>query len=283
MLARFAAEPRVVVLRQENRGVSAARNAGVAGACSRFVAFLDADDELTAPAVQARRAALAAHPDIDVLFTDFWISDSPGLTRSAHRSLDAARMLCPYAEPATNGVVRLGTGFAAAYAAGAVPQWTVHTNALVIRRALFNATGGFDPGRRTSEDIDLWCRVFAAGRAALLPGEPDSIYFRWRGSTEKYEIIHHANIAQLRHALSAARSRAERRLLRRAIAREHLSQIYFLGIQRTPRLKIARLLALSIASSPMPAGQTKYAALMLLPRPVMRLLYAARSRSPAMS
>ena len=41
-----ARDPRVTVLHQENRGVSAARNAGLAAADSEYLVFLDADDAL---------------------------------------------------------------------------------------------------------------------------------------------------------------------------------------------------------------------------------------------
>ena len=42
-------DPRIVLVRQQNRGPGAARNVGVARARSKYVAFLDADDEWLSP------------------------------------------------------------------------------------------------------------------------------------------------------------------------------------------------------------------------------------------
>jgi len=56
---RFAA---VSYYRQDNRGVAAARNAGLARARGDFVIFLDADDELTPDAAEIGVAALRAMP-----------------------------------------------------------------------------------------------------------------------------------------------------------------------------------------------------------------------------
>ena len=58
-----AAQYPVRYLRQRNRGVSAARNAGLAASASRFVVFLDADDRLTPDALAHNRKCLERHPD----------------------------------------------------------------------------------------------------------------------------------------------------------------------------------------------------------------------------
>ena len=63
-----ARDPRVTVLHQENRGVSAARNAGLAAADSEYLVFLDADDALRPGALQAALDAQNAAPQSFVLW-----------------------------------------------------------------------------------------------------------------------------------------------------------------------------------------------------------------------
>src|SRR5690606_9260119 len=53
----------VRLLRQENAGLAAARNAGLHAATCRFIVFLDADDLLTPLAVTAGLRAYAERPD----------------------------------------------------------------------------------------------------------------------------------------------------------------------------------------------------------------------------
>ena len=63
-----ASGPRVTVLHQENRGVSAARNAGLTAADSEYLVFLDADDALRPGALQAALDAQNTAPQSFVLW-----------------------------------------------------------------------------------------------------------------------------------------------------------------------------------------------------------------------
>lgn len=60
------ADPRIMVIEQENQGVSAARNAGLARASGKWVAFLDGDDWL-APGALAAWQRKAEQDDLDFL------------------------------------------------------------------------------------------------------------------------------------------------------------------------------------------------------------------------
>lgn len=61
VLARW---PEVIVIRQANAGVTAARNAGFARATGAFVAMQDADDLWAPHKLSAQLAFLAAHPEL---------------------------------------------------------------------------------------------------------------------------------------------------------------------------------------------------------------------------
>jgi hypothetical protein len=69
--AAAALDPRIRLIRfEENRGRSAARNAGIGAATGEFVTFLDSDDLYAPTRLEHLVAAARRHPDVDVFVDD---------------------------------------------------------------------------------------------------------------------------------------------------------------------------------------------------------------------
>ena len=84
----------VIYLRQDNAGVSAARNAGVAAASGEWLAFLDADDWYYPDRLRWHADWIARDPGLDFLTGDYdyrrpdgsLISRSMEITEAGRRS-----------------------------------------------------------------------------------------------------------------------------------------------------------------------------------------------------
>lgn len=141
--------PQVAYCYQENLGVSAARNRGIAHTNGDWLAFLDSDDEWLPEKLAMQQAALQAHPDYKVCHTEEnWI-----------RQGVQVRVPKKYAKSG-------GWIFNQC-----LPLCAVSPSTLLIRRSVFADVGLFDTRLPACEDYDLWLRI-AAHYPVLLVEQP---------------------------------------------------------------------------------------------------------------
>lgn len=146
---------RITLVRQENRGLSAARNRAVAEATGEYVVFLDADDRFESRRLERLGALAAARPDLDMLTTDALIDIDGSATQrfytATHRFVvDDQRI----------GILTSNFLFVQ----------------VAIRRATLVDAGGFDESIRVVEDWDCWIRLILRGARAGLVDEALAVY-----------------------------------------------------------------------------------------------------------
>ena len=148
---------RVRMVRQENRGVAAARNRGVAEASGELIAFCDADDFLFDRHLEELVAVYDAAPSPTVATANaYWLM--PGGIRKGHLRHKA------FPPPERQRMAILEQNFVSVMS--------------LFPRTLAAEIGPFDDELRRAEDWDFWMRaVFAGYRVAHQP-KPLALY-RW--------------------------------------------------------------------------------------------------------
>lgn len=135
VIGRYA---NVLYHRQDNRGLGAARNAGLERAKGEYIVFLDADDRLLPTALAIGAETLAARPDCAFVW-------------GFNRPIDVRGNLLPFKPKSFSG--------------GASYRQLLRENVVgppvgvMFRRAVVAAVGGFDAGLRHAEDYELYLRL----------------------------------------------------------------------------------------------------------------------------
>jgi glycosyltransferase involved in cell wall biosynthesis len=190
-LAPYRAHIRYV--RQDNQGVSAARNNGVDRATGDLVAFLDADDVWHPGKLELQLRALA---------------DNPGLALLGTRTFDWPATAFPALGDRPAGVVRRVAWH------DLVVRNEIATSSVVVRRDVLRCAGRFDTQMQGPEDRDLWLRV-----AELAPiGNLELPLMGYRevpGSVSKRARTCQTSMCRILQKLDAREVWGRRRLLRR--------------------------------------------------------------------
>jgi glycosyltransferase involved in cell wall biosynthesis len=171
----FLEHPQVRYIYQENHGLSAARNRGIAESRGEYLNFLDADDYLH-PAKIARQAQLLdSEPWLAFVYCDVIQVDENGEEIDNNYSIGLSRRKLD------------GDIFDSLMLGGYFP---VH--AVLIRRSVLDQVGLFDETLKSLEDLHLWLRVSAEGFRARYIDEKLVYYRRYGGSMSQDEVTMHS-------------------------------------------------------------------------------------------
>jgi glycosyltransferase involved in cell wall biosynthesis len=151
--ARSFTDPRIRVLHQANRGLSAARNTGLSASHGAYLTFLDSDDVFLPEKLEILARELEQHPEAGLAAGQAIPVDENG--RRVGRIFDRGL-------PEEAGRLLLGN--------------PLHVGSVLLRRGWQEKAGLFDETLRSYEDWDLWLRLARAGCPMRWVSLPVALY-----------------------------------------------------------------------------------------------------------
>lgn len=212
-----AYQERINVLRQANRGVSAARNTGIRSARGAFIALLDSDDYWRPDKLALQMDWFDAHPEALICQTEeIWIRNGVRVNPGVRHKKQTGHIFEP-----------------------SLALCLISPSAVMMRTSLLEETGLFDESLPACEDYDLWLRVTSKYPVGLVKtpaivkrgGHADQLSAM--RELDKYRIHAIVKILQ-KGVLSAAQRTAAAEMLTRKC------RIYATGCRKRGRVEEAR-------------------------------------------
>lgn len=156
-VAEFSDDPRIELVQQENRGLAAARNAGITRARGNYISLFDSDDLWMPDHLAVMARALEEDSQAAYAYTDAWVLDDSNRRIRRTPAMHYVRHPDPApTDPAVLLSMLLDRNFISANA--------------TLRRTVLERVGLFNPNLRSAEDYELWLRMAALGyRGVLVP------------------------------------------------------------------------------------------------------------------
>lgn len=128
---------KIKVLKQKNRGVSSARNAGIKNSTGQFIAFLDSDDAWDKKKISCQIAFFKSNPDALICQTqEIWIRKGRRVNPKEKHKKPSGMIFEP-----------------------SLYLCLVSPSAVMMRKTVFDLKGYFDEDLMVCEDYDLWLRI----------------------------------------------------------------------------------------------------------------------------
>ena len=159
------ASPLVRLVRQQNAGVSAARNKAISLASGRWVALLDGDDRWCEDYLLTMAQLIERYPDCGAYGSAFYVDNGGELVVAD--------------TPKSEGVVD--------FFEESMSRYVLIPSAAILRRDLIVELGGFPEGMRMGEDQFLWTKIARVSDVCFMP-KPQVIYSR--AATNRSAVIY---------------------------------------------------------------------------------------------
>ncbi|MET0090366.1 MAG: glycosyltransferase [Candidatus Thiodiazotropha sp.] len=135
-----------VYLRQDNRGVSAARNRGIREANGEWLALLDSDDSWMPEKLERQLGRLTALPQLRLCHSEeIWIRNGKRVNAMRKHAKQGGQIF-----------------------EHCLPLCVISPSAALLHHRLFDDYGGFDEELPACEDYDLWLRICSREAVAFV-------------------------------------------------------------------------------------------------------------------
>ena len=129
--------PQLRYLSQSNLGVSAARNRGDIESSSKWLAFLDSDDEWLEKKLELQIQRLIENPEYQLIHSEeIWIRNGVRVNQMKKHQKGGGHIFDK-----------------------CLPLCAISPSSVILSRQLFEEVGGFDEELPACEDYDLWLKI----------------------------------------------------------------------------------------------------------------------------
>jgi len=209
---------KVHLIQQENQGVSAARNTGIAAATHDYIAFLDADDYWSPFYLACNAEIINNETDVKIIGSHYTRNRSE--LQEIYKAIEFNKL--------TN------------YFVNAVPNTIFFTSATIVNRCFFKNNSGFNTSLKYGEDLDVWFRTILDGGNAFFIGNT-LVYYSNEDEQQATNVS-----ANLSDTLSAHILDLYQPYLKDAVFKKFISKLLYMSLYRAYFREDNHLLAASI-------------------------------------